>query len=333
MEPRHLLFLNRYANEIKIYDLNTGKVMDSIQFQPEGPESVGRIYDFHIHNKDSIFLNDRYGYKIHLVDKKAKKINSFSILPENTVFDKGGIPQAQRTALTMFGIYSPARVLNDYLYVSSSPDRDLMEPDFYDSEELGIRINLNTRKYEYLMGYPESHKNNIWGVDFSKVYSTFNEDENLFVYSFPIDENIYTTSNHQSFDRHLYNSISFPKVKPMAKPDRDFSVYYKYTKFNSAYVNILYDSHRKLYYRLGRYKVREEDYTAPTTSLANPQDIVIIVHDASFNKIYEETIKQPADGQIIPQMSFVNQAGLNIAFVDYSNEDKLNFIRFKVVEE
>src|SRR5690606_31465463 len=136
----------RYSNEIKIYDLNTGKVMDSIPFKSEGPESVGRIYDFHIHNEDSIFLNDRYGYKIHLVDKNAKKINSFSLVPENTAFDKGGIPQAQRTALPIFGIYSTARVLNAHLYVRSSPDRDLMESDFYDSEELGIRINLNTGK-------------------------------------------------------------------------------------------------------------------------------------------------------------------------------------------
>src|SRR5690554_6918456 len=53
-------FLNRKNNQIKIYNLNTGLLTDSIQYQNDGPNGVGSIYEFHIHNEDSIFLNAKY---------------------------------------------------------------------------------------------------------------------------------------------------------------------------------------------------------------------------------------------------------------------------------
>lgn len=324
--------LNRKGNSIKIYDLNSGNLTDSIQFTPDGPEGVGRIYEFYIHNEDSIFLNAKYSYKIHIVNKNGKRINDFLLIPEDVAFDAGGIPENHQTALAESFIFNQGNIVDGYLYLSSRPDRDLMKPDFYDSKELGIKINLKNGKNEYLMGYPESHKGNIWGVRFSTMFSTYNEDERTFIYSFPIDEYIYTTSDHKSFEKHLFNSLDFPKVRPMSKTSKDPSAYLKYTDLNSSYANIIHDPYKKLYYRLGTHKVDEESYTTPTSSFSNPKDIAIIIHDSSFQRIHEETITQPKDGQIMPLMSFVNDSGLNIAFVDYNNEDKLTFVNFNLVE-
>ncbi len=44
-------------------------------------------------------------------------------------------------------------------------------------------------------------------------------------------------------------------------------------------------------------------------------------------------VYQPSNGQFITRMSFVNEKGLNMAFVDFENEDKLNFVSFKIDRE
>ena len=49
-------FLNRKANELEIYNLASGQMVDSLRFESDGPDGVVRIHDCFINNKDSIFF-------------------------------------------------------------------------------------------------------------------------------------------------------------------------------------------------------------------------------------------------------------------------------------
>lgn len=326
-------FLNRKNNEIKIYDLNSGNKIDSIQFSSDGPDGVGRIYEFFIHNEDSIFLNARYAYKIKLIDKNSKLINEYSVVPEDTEFDKGGIPKGVRTALPLMFVWHTPTLLDGSLYIYSAPDRDPMKADYYDSKESIIKMDLSSGSYKYLMGFPESYKGRIWGPDFKVFYSAFNKEKKTFTFSYPIDENIYQTSDFGTFETHHFGSNDVPRLKPMPNPSNQFSIYYKYYKYNSAYANVLYDQYNSIYYRIANLKINEEDYAEPTTAMSNPQDFLVIVCDDAFNILHEETFQQPSNGQFITRMSFVNETGLNMAFVDFENEDKLKFVSFKIDSE
>ena len=325
-------FLNRKNNQIKIYNLNTGLLTDSIQYQNDGPNGVGSIYEFHIHNEDSVFLNAKYSYNIFLIDKLSNIVNSYSLIPEDVEFDVGGIPKGTPTALVLMPVWHRPVLIDHFLYINSSPDRDPMKPDYYDSHELMLRLNLENGKYEYLTGYPDRYKGKIWGVDFGDVYSAYNNNDGSFVLSFPLEDYVYETKDFKSFEKHVFRSSLVSEVKPMSKPTKDFSIYYKYFKDNSAYGTILYDPNNKFYFRIGNLQVHDNDYREPTDALSNPQDFTIIVSDDSFKLLHEEKFRQPSHGQYVPRMSFVNDSGLNIAFVDYNNEDKLTFVNFNLVE-
>ena len=323
-------FLNRKNNEIKIYQLNTGLLSDSIQYQKDGPNGVGRIYEFHIHNEDSIFLNSKFSYRIYLINQESKILNQYYLLPKNTEFGMGGIPKgSSQTALPSMPIWHPPTLIDHFLYINSSADRDIFKPEYYDSE-LIYRLNLQTGEYDYLIEYAEKYKGNVWGVGFESVYSLYNKNNYSFIFSFPIEDHIYETRDFNSFEKHVFKSSLVPEVKPMSKPTNEFSIYYKYFKSNSAYGSILYDPNRKVYFRIANLKIEDDNYNEPTNALSNPQDFVVIVSDDSFNLIHEERFKQPKNGQYVPRMSFVNKTGLNIAFIDYDNEDKLTFVNFKL---
>lgn len=322
--------LNKNANEIKMYDLQEGNLIDSIRYDSEGPTGVGRIYDFFIHNQDSIFLNEKFGYKIHLIDDKGVPKRTYKLIPDDTKFNDGGVPQGKKTALAEFSIFSLSYVINKNLYVNTRPDRDLMSPSYYESEELGLKLDLTTGNYSYLMGYPESYKNNIWGVSYSTTFRTYNSDADLFVYSFPIDEAIYTTKDHKSFKQYEFKSRYFKKIKPLSKPTRNPSIYVKYEYMNNSYTQIFYDNKKKLYYRLGKYNIDEEKYVEGMDPLSNLMDIAIIVHDENFNRIGEYRIKQKTNRAVLPLKAFINDSGLNIAYIDFNNEDKLNFLGLRI---
>jgi len=180
------------------------------------------------------------------------------------------------------------------------------------------------------MGFAEKYKGNVWGVGFNSVYSLYNKKNDSFIFSFPIEDHIYQTRDFNSFEKHRIKSSLVSEVKPMSKPTNEFSIYYRYFKTNSAYGSILYDPYSKIYFRIANLKIEDDNYIEPKNALSNPQDFVVIVSDDSFNLIHEERFKQPKSGQYVPRMSFVNKTGLNIAFIDYENEDKLTFVNFKL---
>lgn len=318
--------LNRHRYEIKIYDLATGLLADSIRYQGEGPEGVGRIYGFHIHNRDSIFLNALYNYRISLVNSKATIVNTYSLLPEGTEFSSGGIPKGGRTALPIILSTHPAILIDHFLYVSSMPDGNPMEPEYYDSEELMIRLNLKSVDYEFIMGFTDKYKGNIWGVSFDLLYTAYNKERGSFVLGFTIEDNVYETRDFKSFEKHLFHSSFIPEVRPMSRSTMNVPSG-KLFRETPAYANMLYDAHRKLYFRMGYLRITGE-YQETRDPLANPQDFVVIVADDAFNVLHEEVFKQPVHGQYVPRLSFVNESGLHIAFIDYENEDKLAFVNF-----
>ena len=60
--------MNHYSNEIQMYDLNEKTFHKSLKFSYEGDEGVGKIFGFHIHNLDSIFLFPQNSGIINLTD-------------------------------------------------------------------------------------------------------------------------------------------------------------------------------------------------------------------------------------------------------------------------
>lgn len=324
-------FLNRKANEIKIYNMETGQKVDSLRFESDGPNGVGRIYDFFIGNEDSIFLHARYAYRLSLVNGESTIIGNYGLIPENTEFGPGGIPKDTPTALGKMTIGHPPVLIGQHLFIHSSPDRNPMKAEYYDSEELIIKLDLISGDYQYLTGYPDSYKGKAWGVGFQDYFWNYNPSEQIFVLSFPIDENIYKTADFGRFEAYALSSNQISQFDPLSDPFMDQNVYFKRYKTNSHYSKILFDHNKRYYYRIANLKIEENSYEEHTNALTNPQDIIIIFSDESFQVIHEHRIRQPDNGQFVPTFSFVNDKGLHIGFIEYTEEDQLKFAQIDVI--
>ena len=98
----------RGKNQIKLYSLTEGFLVDSIKYETEGPTAIRRVYDFHIINEDSILLNHRYHYKMSMVDQDLNISKEFTFLPDGVELDpKTQIPTSGDTYLVVFNHNEP----------------------------------------------------------------------------------------------------------------------------------------------------------------------------------------------------------------------------------
>lgn len=63
-----LFNINWGQNSLQLYDIATGDLIKEIFFQSEGGKAVGRIFGFHVHNLDSIFLFNQQSPEIVMID-------------------------------------------------------------------------------------------------------------------------------------------------------------------------------------------------------------------------------------------------------------------------
>jgi hypothetical protein len=260
-----------------------------------------------------------------LVDGNAGVLKNYRLVPENTEFGPGGIPKETRTALGLMTIANPPVIIGQHLFIHSSPDRNPMKAEYYESEELIIKLDLLSGNYHYLTGFPESYKGKAWGVGFQEYFWSYYPDQQSFLMSFPIDDNIYKTTDFSRFETYPLSSQQISQVAPLSDANMNPDVYFKRYKTNSSYGKILFDSNQRYYYRLANLKIEEESYEEHTNALANPQDIIVLFANDLFQTIHETRIRQPKNGQFIPTFSFVNEKGLHIGYIDFAEEDQLTF--------
>lgn len=147
----------------------------------------------------------------------------------------------------------------------------------------------------------------------------------------------YISVVNSSFDTVSYykaTSEKFPEIRPAPRPyevvEEEIDHYMNVPTFGGIY----YDKYRDVYYRIGKFPKPEgydsfkSDYLDP---MANPRDWVIIVLDGDFKKLTEYTLRQPKEG-VYFENCFVNKNGFYVAYVDYSDEDKLVFKGFALEE-
>lgn len=67
-----LSYLNQSKNEIILFNLEDKNIKKRIKFDIAGPNGVGEVRGFYIHNSDSIFITPKSGHLIFYVIKVVK---------------------------------------------------------------------------------------------------------------------------------------------------------------------------------------------------------------------------------------------------------------------
>ncbi len=291
-----LAYLNRPGNEIIIYDINTQKQLFKITPEKKGPNGVGIINGFHIVNFDSIYIGPTNNWKVFVIDRAARVIQTIRygltdslpsptphILPQHPlVMDKGKI------------------------YLPSLPFGNWNGYKSYGDVPVCCVVDTATGGYTFLpMTYPEDYLDN--GKK-EPVYSRIKAGDN-FVYSFFGDHHLYVTRDHVKVKKIWAGSAYFEEFK-FIKNNPDMQAYLKYLAETPYYRAIVYDPFRKVYYRLVSLGSEVDNSDNLALLSRYPPNASIIILDSAFNKVGETRLPY---GQFDLRAYFVAPEGLYVS--------------------
>ncbi|RZS96106.1 uncharacterized protein DUF4221 [Cecembia calidifontis] len=329
-----IAFHIRKKGEIKLYDLKSGKLTESLKYADDGPNAFQNIYDFHIHDEDHIFLNRKYHYKTHLVNKDFELKKTYGFLEPGTKLDpSSGIPLASDTFLPIFDHNKIIKKNKNGFIVSGFADVNRSSPKAFAVNCLLVEVNEKTGEIKRLLGYPLKMKGKAWGTFHGNLYTFHSELTDMFYLSFAADEELYLAEN----GLNILNSFEakptgFKPIKPIppsaANSDKAYLNHY-----NEQYIfgSVLYDEYRDLVYRIALEPNPDYGDVFVKDPLYRPRNMVVMAFDPDqdYKKVAEMRLVQSGKGVYLDRC-FVNEKGLNITYVDLENEDKLYFKTFLV---
>jgi len=321
----------RIKDQVKIYSLETGQLFDSIKYESSGPRALPGIYDFHIVNPNTIFLNQRYGYKLYMVNDAVEILQEYNFLPDNVPLDPvSKIPQSNQSFLPVFDNHRLAKKIGTSLYLTGSPDRNFYAVDYVEAENLIVKLDLLTGEFASVQDFPEMFKGSAWGPFHLQHFGFYCENKDEFIISFGADENIYFKDKEFNLlASHQATSTMMEGIRPITAGS-SAERYYDHYMTTPVFGPVLYDRFQNLYYRIGKLPRENYEPFRMKDPLLNPRDLMVLVFDGDFSKVSELVVRQPDEG-IYHDLFFVNKKGLNIGYVDFQDEDKLIFKTFAVV--
>ena len=304
-DPKYLLFFHSHGRYISIYDLKTQEILNEIHFDFEGPNSVPRSINYaYTHNFDSIFLFDPLPQQIYLVDSAGNNIDQFDLhLKDMHYIYPDGTNPPYFNSKTLYLTTYPSPMEN-----ATSSDYGMVEFDIA-RKSLGTKYNLSEK---YDEGFWDKHS-------YRKSISTFNEDNNSFIMSFPNDEYIYVTDAQANKSKHFAGSSEMKTLKPLADElYNDDEKTFRLQAEQGFYSGLKYDRWRKVYYRFAYNPINK---LADRSTLGKNASIIILNHE--FEVIGESPInaKRYSFG-----ISFINKDGLHLFNNNqYEKEDDSQF--------
>lgn len=306
---KEILFFGCLSNQ-KFYSYNLqSNIVDTIN--PITNDNPIEFKDFYSINNDSIVLMDRKPYVFHLMDAKGVIFQTFDLRLVENMTEHAPAPYARSC--------NPVLYFNNNLcfcgYLGGEYEDENFENRpvmiFYNPQNKNIKMGLN---------YPQIYKDYNWaGLQFRRVFNSYNTINNKIILSFPASHNIYAYSYkndeckvYSAGSKYIMNILPFSKKKEWfgSFAKQDYEMYYYKTP---SYSELYYDKYRDLYYRIAELSNNKFSYSDLET-YTKQKSIIII--DKNFNYVGEKLIKE----NFYPQSIFVSKRGLNIVMPTNIND-------------
>ncbi|WP_215225121.1 DUF4221 family protein [Echinicola shivajiensis] len=323
-EPPMLFNLNPKTNSLQIFDLEEKVLYKTLTFEKEGQKGVGRVFGFHVHNLDSIFLFPQNKGEIYLTDTSG-------MLKSKVKYD---VPLYHTAAFVMNSYFASLPVIEGgEMVVKTHVDGDhkAIKSAELAERSLTYSIDLNEGKVRLLPHhYPADYLSN----GKRHFEASFAASPSRMVYSLFADHKLYYASSKG-------DSLKV-KNAPSKYVKSDFGNYpigskrfesYQYFYASPHYGSLLYDPYRKVFYRFCYPKVEVENEEQALKLRRYPEGFSIMVLDEDLN-ILGETLF--AKGKYYPNNAFITEEGLYLSINHADNprnrEDYLSFDLFGLEE-
>lgn len=324
----YLCYLNMRNNKILFFNINSEKLSFSIKMPRVGPQGVGKIKSFVVHNMDTILLTTGQMNVLYLIDSSGTLRRKFRIKDikngtNNTYIRHSFV--SQRSLI----------VVNNKILAAT---HILTRPGPEDLENYKICLEIdmknNTQQLLPMTFPPLSSRDN---EPVPTYYSTLMTNDK-FIYSFQSSHNLYLTDDHQKVTvipaKSRYIKKDFKLI------DLTSGSYFKTIKSsleNPGYTNFFYDKYRDVYYRFA-YPGSKLDDSYKT------EDMTVLSDINEFRPVFSIMILnselEVVGEKLMPEntyhilMSFVGKEGLYISTNHIGNPgfsaDYLRFELFKL---
>ena len=296
-------------NEIQIFNYKTKEFQSKIPLQTKG------ITTYCMKNSDSVFLYDYYKESIIFTDRKGniKEVIDIS-------------HHAKYYPSPVTGI-SPLTINDNKVIISGNMSGEYMDENEQNRPTI-FSFDLKSKKINYIFSYPECYFNSNWGGGLLRwVYSTYNENRQLIVCSYPSDHYVHTFDMSGKQKKIYYAGSQFiDKISPLSKnkiASANSDDKTKHFVENHSYANVCYDKYNMVYYRIGEFKTKYNGIPGWKKELS------IIILDRNF-KIIGETKIGKSHASNYRYTLFVNYSGLHIQ--QNSDENQIMFNIYKLIQ-
>lgn len=282
---------------------NQNGLSKRIFLEKDGPNRIPSLWGFFI-DKDIIYVSGQVG-ELTLIDLSGNVKRRYSDLKNSSNI----------LITPHFLAYHQPLISQGKFYFETLSYKKL-DAILYSQEALMYSLDLKTGKIQELMKYPEIGSDKVISLQYNLSNSTIQLD-NKTVLNFSHSPDIFTYVKNQ-WIQHRINSNYFKPISAFkGKVDDEFDSR-EHLFDNGIYKALIYDQHRKLYYRI---------YTLPRYpgEVDFRRDAYLLVLDEKFN--LKEEFPFPTGLSI--QGHFVNQDGLyvyNAAHAE-NHEDEIKFDR------
>ncbi len=323
-EIEYLGYLNEYQNQIQIYDLNDRTLKFKIPLKHEGKNSVPQIGGFFIVSLDSIILTPYSVPKYYIINENSEIIDILDF-----EIEESGVQSTSYVVNTR--ISTPIAFNGDKMYLGQYPlgtwtNMSKLE---LSKSKICLEYNFTLDSARFLpMGFPLEYLES-GATDFFYSKAINNE---LTIYSFPQDHNIYITSNHENYRISSAKSQYIKEFLPL--PDNPYSAPDAITNYlasNPKYTNIAYDPYRNVYYRFVFHGHELKSGENPKQLIRNKKEVSVILLNDKFEILTELMLEE---GVYNVDNFFISEKGLYISKSNYFNnqydENQLIFGLFTI---
>lgn len=308
-------FLNKKNNSLYYYNFDSPNVLKKLTFEVEGENGVGVISSYHIENEDSIFLYNYGKGETLLVDSNSKILRKYLVSP------------GLNAVKSQVDSRRPLFKVGDRLFFNSWGSEKEYYKNTYFPETLFMSLNLRDSTMRYIISYPDSYKEGVWGVQFFQVYHDFNYVENKLILSFPIENDLFVYDlNSMTFNRSLLNIDERLNVEPLsttsAKFVPDIMEEVRHQMGQSYYSLIKYDSISDIYIRVRNEKFDERFINKFSGTGSIIGSYTLIVLDKEFKT--KGLVNIPSNSYYLGSM-FFKEGKLHLEKVQNYDEDLLVF--------
>lgn len=302
-------------NRIFFSSLDTSENSFLLNFEVEGPDGVGWTTDFYFHDFDSIFLIDRYSYKMFLVDSTSKLKKVYRLK------ESDGTNPDDSSVLAYSMENRKIIKLGNSILIPAVPDIEPFETN-YALSNLVLEVNIENGEVKRKIGFPRSYQGEFRGdpdhflPSFSSLY------EQTLLVSYPIVDSIFSFDlesnelNPQFYSGSLLvNDISAADPSNWGNEQR-----INYQLAVPRHYSIIYDPYRKYFLRVsfGGFDSESVSEMTKRRPALKPRKSSLVFHDIS-GRVIERFI---VEGDYNPSEILVLQRGLFIAIKSELEDEK-----------